>query len=131
MCGRHQTTTTTRGIACQGSSFSLLRLSRGGIAAGGGLKGWVVDKNCCRGVTASSAPASVDVNESPSPHIAINTYSTNRQEAAIGKSPNQHFKTTPLQRHQSACIVVCLSALMDQTLQCVFQTASFPLTKVE
>ena len=105
---------------------------RGGTVAGGGLKGWAVDKNVnCRRVTAGPGPASMGVNESPSPHIAINTYSTNRQEAAMGKSPNQHFKTTPQQRHQSARIVTCLSALMSSTLQCVFQTASFPLTNVE
>lgn len=97
----------------------------------GAWKDGPLTKTACRGVTAGPGPASMDVNESPSPHIAINTYSTNRQEAAMGKSPNQHFKTTPQQRHQSARIVTCLSALMSSTLQCVFQTASFPLTKTE
>lgn len=45
VCGRRQTTTTTR-VACQGSSFSFVHQSRGGAVAtaGGGLKGWVVDK---------------------------------------------------------------------------------------
>lgn len=78
----------------------------------GAWKDGSLTKTACRGVTAGPGSASMDLNESPSPHIAINTYSTNRQEVAIGKSPNQHFKTAPLQRHQSACIVICLSALM-------------------
>ena len=72
---------------------------RGGTAAGGGLKGWVVDKKtACRGVTAGPGPASMDVNESPSPHIAINTYSTNkaggsnRGNLQISISKPRHYK---------------------------------------
>lgn len=53
-------------------------------------------------------PASMDVNESPSPHIAINTYSTGGQEAAMGKSPHQHFKTP--RRHKGIKVQHCKRA---------------------
>lgn len=94
--------------------FLLLYSSRGGTATGGGLettgrwqKNWPVG-----GSALAPIPASMDMNGSPSPHFTINTYSTNRQWAAVEKSPNQHFKTAALQWHQSARIVIWLSALM-------------------
>lgn len=78
----------------------------------GALKDGSLTKTAFRGVTAAPSPASMDVNESPSPHIAINTYSTNRQEEAIGNLQISISKTRLPQKHQSASIVMCLSALM-------------------
>lgn len=48
----------------------------------------------------------MDLNEHPAQHFnTINTYTTKKQEATTEESSNQHFKTRPQQRHQSARIV--------------------------
>lgn len=83
------------------------RHRRGLETMGRWQKNWPVG-----GSPLAPVPASMDMNGSPSPRFVINTYSTNRQWAAVGKSPNQHFKTAALQWHQSARIVIWLSALM-------------------
>lgn len=77
------------------------------------MEGGVVDKRKQHvvregdggGVGVTSGPAQASVGVKSSTHTAINTYSANMQEAAKKKYLNQRFKTSPLQRHQSASIV--------------------------
>ena len=81
VCGRRQT--TTRGVACQGSSSFFFFYILTPIKEAPPQEGAWKDRSLTK--TAGPGPASMDVNEAPSPHIAINTYSTSREEAAMGE----------------------------------------------
>lgn len=94
--------------ACQGPPFFLAPQQEALPQEGAWNEEWLIKENSMlgkgmRGVTSGPAQASVGVKSST--HTAINTYSANMQEAAKKKYLNQRFKTSPLQRHQSASIV--------------------------
>lgn len=105
-----------QGIFLPGFKLSLLLhpIKKSHKSQGGPQRMGRWQKLASQGVSASPSQASMDVSQSSSPHIAINTYSTNRQQQRnlpISISKTDQYKSIKV--------------------QCVFQTASFPHSKIK